>query len=742
MPTTIPNPNGNDFDCGDPEFWEYLGLDEDIALSIAECLPEYWRDVAGWYDPASADTIAEKLAKKRLNYHLVWLAHQHYPGTRFRRRKPYSFGEQADPMMEHLVKHYPEKYQDGEWVDTDSPFKALYEQFAHDRAAVPVDEFRDVASELAEQLAKNNTHSRRRPPEGPKRRELLKDGYQYVDGARLGRQDVLQLLDDQEDLSRIRWGPLTYCAEHAFDSNFYVIGAPRSGKTTLLRLLLQSIFNRPDCRLVVYDHKTDLIPFLTPSPDISTAESFHILNPYDARSVGWDIAADATENSADTLATMLIPSGKDDEKKYFIRITRNVLTEVVRILIRKARETNKTWTFFHLMLAIRPSNLRSVLATTIEGRECYKDNVQGEMQTQQNVRSELNDCSQRFVRIAAAWYRNAKDTLSLAEWARSPTKTKGIILGNNDRYSETIQSLNQVLLHFLYVELRDQTIPKHYRTFMILDEFERLAPIPDLVDTVHTAPGQKLNLVFGVHDFDTLKLRYGEAMFGILGTCGFKAFFRVDNPNVAEWLSKGIHDQTVKIPQISTSLSESEGQLRDKDTSLGKQNDDKAQSRGTTTTTTKSQHYTVRRAVSPVDIMKLPLPSSGDAICGYFQGPPFPLYYIGDLDTSTVFYEREVTGNECTVWTKGPDESFRPRDEAEFCLPDDLFEPLRELGFVRDDQPHTAPLLPPTSSISHVDRPHEATPPPENIQVPDDEVDISDMPRRVRRNKTTGKLEM
>jgi len=748
MPTTISNSDGNDFDFGDPEFWEYYGLKPDIALAIAEGFPDYWLDVAGWYLPEAPHSIAQKVAAKRRESNLSWLANKSIYGTRFETHEPGAVAQkqpswmQADVWKEYLAKHYADKLRDSEWVETDKPFEQLFNATTRGGHTLTLDAWKTIASRLADQCEESSSRTTQRSPKGHKRRELLEDGLLFVDGARLARQDVLEDFNSCVGDSHIRWGPLTYPNKHAYSTNYFVIGVPQSGKTTLLRLLMQSVFGRPDLRLVVYDHKTDLIPVLTPPGASSTTDFFYILNPYDARSVGWDIAADVTENSAETLAGILIPPRKDDEDNYFIRIPRNVLTEVVRILIQKARQANKKWTFLHLMLAIRPSNLRSVLAATSEGRETYAADVQGDQQTQQNVRSELDDCSKRFLRIAAAWNHAPEKLISLTEWARSHSNRKGIILGSNDRYRKRLQLLNQAILYFLCGELLDQTKPKHFRTFMVLDEFERLGCIPELADTVHTAAGRELNIVFGVHDFDTLRKHYGDAMHGILGTCGFKAFLRVENPNVAEWISKRISDQTVKLPHTSTSLAESQSQLGGEDATYQKQNDDRTHSSGTSTTTTKSEQYHVRRAVPPGAVMSLYLPSAGMGLNGYFQGPPYSAFYKGHLDTDILFNASPASEHEYALWPEGPDEAFEPRDDADFEPPDDLFEPLRELGFERDDKPHTAPLRVPARSPSPAPRPTNDASPPTDPPVSPEDVDISDMPKRVRWNKDESRFEI
>jgi Type IV secretion-system coupling protein DNA-binding domain len=397
------------------------------------------------------------------------------------------------------------------------------------------------------------------------------------------------------------------------------------------------------------------------------------------------------------------------------------------------------------MLAIRSSNLRSVLSATSEGRETYKAQVEGDQQTQQNVRSELDDCSKRFLRIAAAWYRTPEKLLSFSEWAKSPSDRKGIILGSNDDYLETLQLLNQAILYLLCGKLLDKTHPKSFRTFMVLDEFERLGRIPKFAHTVQTSAGRELNILMGVHDFDTLKGHYGDDMHGILGTCGFKAFLRVENPNVAEWISKRIGSQGVRMPHTSTSRGESQGQLNSDDSSLDKPKDDKARSRGSTTTTTTSQQYHTRRAVTPEAIMALPLPSAGLGLQGYFQGPPYATFYRGELNSDIVSPEWSAFANECLLWRPGSDKAFEARSDADFRPPDDTFEPLRELGFERDDKPHTVPLRPPSRAPAPPEARRDLAPPldkPTDIppQSPAD-IDLSDMPRRVRWDKDQNKFE-
>jgi Type IV secretion-system coupling protein DNA-binding domain len=96
--------------------------------------------------------------------------------------------------------------------------------------------------------------------------------------------------------------------------HFLVCGTTGSGKTTAIRLFLQSIANRfhkergcPE-QLIVFDAKGDMIPILAGLGLKPTEENVCIMNPFDARSKVWNFADGVQEPAmARHLATLLIP---------------------------------------------------------------------------------------------------------------------------------------------------------------------------------------------------------------------------------------------------------------------------------------------------------------------------------------------------------------------------------------------------------------------------------------------------
>ena len=725
MDYTLPNENGNPYDFGDPEFWEAYGADPDGAKLFAQGFPEYWKSAAGWYaNKAHIDEAAERMRRQafdrlpsmKKNPFLFSSKGQKGKTLRFdtnhlNKVLPNEKAAELDeaavqskriPGVNYIVKdldlsgligHKPET-KDTSWNEPieNGPFKYLEEGTRnlkeYSEESVPLKYWYAIGRTYVEALRKND--SRPSPlPGGVKRRERLEDGAIFRKRTRCGHQVIVATNANSGSGKCIRWGPALYDYEKAVKRHFLVVGGPRSGKTSLLRLFIQSLYRERSSRTIIYDFKTELIPSLSPFNGVFF-EDYYLLNPYDARGAAWDIAKDVDENTADTLAAILIPGSADADKEFFTPITRNILAEVVRALISRA---GCEWTLLDLMLAIQPENVRSVLAETSQGRRVYNANIKGDSITQQNILSLLDKCSRRYVRIASAW-EHAEERLSLRKWVAN--ETKGIVLGHNNQNSASIKPVIRGVIHFLMTEMLNHT-EKPCHTFMVLDEFSRLGRLEDLQDVMEAAPSQGLSVVLGVHDIDTVKETYKQGTHGLLGACYFRAFLRTTNPETTHWVSKHIGHQDVTYELTSQSESESNS---------NKQEEEEGEHRFTTgSTTSLSIQHVTRPAVPAELISQLPLASKSKGINGYFFGPGHPVYK-GSLSKSV--FDNSGDGSCCrndedgasvddyVLWVptgeEEPTKPFVENPKENFKPPEDSFETLEKLGFTFDPTSHSQTL--------------------------------------------------
>src|SRR5882724_8332844 len=89
-----------------------------------------------------------------------------------------------------------------------------------------------------------------------------------------------------------RWGTC-FLPHNVAYGHLAIVGVTGSGKTMLQRLLMQSVLpaikDGRGQRALIYDAKQDMLSLLA---GMSLNAPVHLLNPLDARSVAWDIAAD------------------------------------------------------------------------------------------------------------------------------------------------------------------------------------------------------------------------------------------------------------------------------------------------------------------------------------------------------------------------------------------------------------------------------------------------------------------
>jgi hypothetical protein len=110
---------------------------------------------------------------------------------------------------------------------------------------------------------------------------------------------------------------------------------------------------------------------------------------------------------------------------------------------------------------------------------------------------------------------------------------------------------------------------------MMIDEFFQLGPIPSITNTLTYSRSFGLRLWLIVQDLNQLKTNYPEAWETILGSCGIKQFFGVNDLVTAKYISELIGEEEIDIPSISLTQTSS---------GTGSKNTSQTHSQGTTDT--------------------------------------------------------------------------------------------------------------------------------------------------------------
>ena len=740
-------PDGFVYELYHPETWQYVGLDYRTAEDISGGFPGYW-DLADakkrMADASRYDAKLHHRLKDLTNASVDQLAEVHRADedTILRlcnadTRLPKQFTLEHR-FAEECIRNEPEYKKEiartGFSLPTFTPFAHVYMYYKYSRTHSAHIWERAAAQLLCALLDDRNVRrcpehlprlktspplqptesapTQSTPPEKPSPSFTDSfDGITHQRGPSLAKQQSLEMVHYHSSTRSIQWGPLFYDENAVNHSHFCVAGTARSGKTTLLRLLFQSLHSNlsPPPRFVFYDAKAKLLPCLfRPGTlkgerlDDEVAAALHLLSPFDLRHTAWDIAQDAPSRAAaHEIATILFPVGDAAQEGYFSPASRDVAAEVMLALNQQA---GTRWTLYDLLSALQLENIESVMSVTRRGQDLYANYFRGSSPAVEDLHRTLRTKTALLLPAAAAW-RNATRRLSLREWVKSQTKT--IVLLNDERHLKASRELNRILLNILSQELLATKNPPA-RTFLYLDEFEHLGRIEMMTSLAHRGADLKINMALAFHDLGTLKRVYDTDTEGILGDAHFQAFLKLRTISTSEWASNQIGTCEVKVKQKSTQR----GTTRHHSATRDEEFSDAWQSGES-----ESEHYVTRQLVLPDEIRDLPMPYDSKKISGYFLGPRHGPY-LGTLPESKVLLSKsdylaaeQTKKNVSALWPEVAGVSEHcPKPDESFDLPDDSFATLYRLGFLKpgytpDEDARPEPMDEPSNPSDDVGRP-------------------------------------
>lgn len=339
----------------------------------------------------------------------------------------------------------------------------------------------------------------------------------------------------EDEPFRPRWGGKTLPARVA-STHFAVVGATGSGKTTLIRLLLQSVLpavGQPGTRhrAMVYDDKQTLLPALH-AMDIPG--EILLLNPLDRRCRAWDIAADVNSPAvAAQVAKVLVPEA-DVREPFFPNAVRLLLRDLMVVFNRRAAGR---WTFRDLVLATL-SIPRMEYLLSLEPLSDGLREVFNEPRLSLNLLASMLVDVGDFRTAAACWARAEGPPCSLREWVRSGGQV--LVLSNDDEVRKELTAINRVLFdRAMQLLLAPNRPADSGRTWLVLDELREAGRFDMLASGLLRCRERDVCCVLGFQDNQGLQIPYQsrEQVNEMLGQCSHKALLALSSPETAEWAS-------------------------------------------------------------------------------------------------------------------------------------------------------------------------------------------------------------
>lgn len=489
-------------------------------------------------------------------------------------------------------------------------------------------------------------------------------GPSILSGRRAARR--LQSLNQAHNDS-IHWAG-TRVPERLSEGHFCVVGATGSGKTTVIRQLMQSVLSTitpgSNRRAIVYDAKREFLPIIAGMKPRCEVIS---LNPLDQRGVAWDIAADVTSPARATAVTEVLIPDVGEYQPFFSQGARMLMSAVMQAFHKQAP---LKWQFSDVLITLRShSRLKAVLWPHPHLRDVFETFATPE-DTYRNILSTVLTKVAPYEIAASVWSRSSR-SISLRDWCRSESI---LVLGSDKSASPIIEAINRAMLACLTHELLDLPGDAHARrSWIFIDELAKAGRMDGLDKLLTEGRSRGVRVCIGFQDIEGLRSKkvFGPELTNELtGQCSNKAFLRLADEKTSAWASEVIGQSEVIAHSWSESMS------------------------ATGNSKTNSYQHAARQVILPSEFRELPV-ASETGVTGYF------------VTLGVGIHKAEVRFNDL-LKADPTVAAYQPRDVADQHLSPWTDNDLRRLGLPPDGDPSTGPgdpgPNPPVIDLSQIRR--------------------------------------
>lgn len=342
--------------------------------------------------------------------------------------------------------------------------------------------------------------------------------------------------------------------------HFAVMGSTGSGKTLTLRMLMRAALltysGSLTSRALVFDPKLEFYPILRAMgiPE----DRIKVLNPFDARSVAWNLDDDIKDAAAARqLASVLVPPDQDSTQPFFSCAAHDIVATLIDVFRRHAAGTR--WGLNDVLEAASElQNLYEVLALTEDGRRIYNMYLAVPNDTAVGVLATLRTKVVAYQTVARLWGRSSLKgaDFSFNEWLDAPEPSI-VLLGTDDTNEDVLGPLNRALFQRLaqLVTGRPGSGP-HKTVWFFLDEVRLAGRLEGLQALLLKGRSKGAHIAIGLQDIQGLRDVYGEFQADeILGQCANFGVLRLSNPASMAWAADYFGKFEEYVPSYGESVT-------------------------------------------------------------------------------------------------------------------------------------------------------------------------------------------
>ena len=385
----------------------------------------------------------------------------------------------------------------------------------------------------------------------------------------------------------VYWGGVYLPSVEA--TNFCIIGIPGSGKTTLIRLLMQSVLpligledkskahaqqtdtryyaarygvsNPQDYaaksethRALIFDIKPEYLDYLR---GMNLNAPIRILDPYHIESCVWDAGKDIDDTRIRTFAKIFIPGSQtgqgNETDAFFVNSARDVIAMVLTALNR-SRPGN--WTFCDFIDLMQDENQYCAFISQHADLEVSLRQARARLETFQNVVQQIRTFVADVEPASRAW-RKAKTRFSLRDWLE---QEEIVVLARKEEYRESVDPIYRVMFGVAASLALSYPDTETRRTWFFLDELGNAGELTNLTELMSLGRSKGVAVVIGAQGIPTLQrvFKTKEKVSEILELCAYTAILRVGDgaeEGSASWAERVLGKCEFYESKISVTLS-------------------------------------------------------------------------------------------------------------------------------------------------------------------------------------------
>lgn len=334
------------------------------------------------------------------------------------------------------------------------------------------------------------------------------------------------------DEELLNWADLPL-PEHYSKGHFTIVGTTRSAKTVCMRLLMQSVLPRirqgSDQRALIYDAKGDFLPAIA---GMGISCPVEILNPFDARSAAWDIAADIVDDkTAEDISHIFIQKLKDEKDPFWSNAARGLMKHT---LIGLNDLFPGDWSLRDLIHIMMQHERNRVFLESCPYGDLGLEWLNGkDHRTVDGIIKTVLSNMDRLSIIAGLWH-NCNRRVSLRHWSENEYI---LVLGSDGKDDSALAAINRaIFLKASQLINREGLVPPKRRTWFFIDEAKRAARLEGLDNLITESASRGGRVVIAFQSIEGLRTVWNPHEANeISGIPTNKLFLKMGDEETAKW---------------------------------------------------------------------------------------------------------------------------------------------------------------------------------------------------------------